>query len=359
MPHALSLPQLCGQLLVVGFSGTSLPPTLETALRQGRMGGIIVFKRNLPSLEIAHAINRATQGAAPAELPPFIAVDQEGGRVGRLPPPFVKLPPMRQLGALGDLGLLERVGRLLGTELRRLGYNLDFAPVLDVDSNPDNPVIGDRAFSADPAEVSRLASATLEGIQAAGVMACGKHFPGHGDTHLDSHLDLPFVRHPEARLRAVELPPFRAAVQRGVATLMTAHVVYDGLDPDRPATLSPRISTELLRGELGFAGVLFSDDLEMRALADRMSVEESSVAAIRAGCDALLVCSDLALADRAHAALTREAERDPSFHARCLEAATRGLEARQRFPPRPDADASGVGGREARELEAEIAARLG
>lgn len=359
MPHALSLPQLCGQLLVVGFSGTSLPAALEAALREGRMGGIIVFKRNLPSLEIAHAINRATQGAAPADLPPFIAVDQEGGRVGRLPPPFLKLPPMRQLGALGDPALLERVGRVLGTELRRLGYNLDFAPVLDVDSNPDNPVIGDRAFSADPAEVARLACAALAGIQAAGVMACGKHFPGHGDTHLDSHLDLPFVRHPEARLRAVELPPFRAAVQRGVATLMTAHVVYDGLDPDRPATLSPRISTQLLRGELGFAGVLFSDDLEMRALADRMSVEESAVAAIRAGCDALLVCSDLALADRAHAALTREAERDTSFFARCREAATRGLEARRRFPPRPDADASGVGGREARALEDEIAARLG
>ena len=358
MPHALSLPQLCGQLLVVGFSGTSLPPALQAALRAGRMGGVIVFKRNLPTLEVAHALNCAALGAAPADLPPFIAVDQEGGRVGRLPPPFLKLPAMKKLGALGDEALLRRAGGVLGSELQKLGYNLDFAPVLDVDSNPDNPVIGDRAFSADPAEVARLAGALLDGLQGAGVMACGKHFPGHGDTHLDSHLELPFVRHPEARLRAVELPPFRDAVKRGVATLMTAHVVYDGLDADRPATLSPRISTELLRGELGFEGVLFSDDLEMRALADRMSVEESSVAALRAGCDALLVCSDLALAERAHAALVREAERDADFRARCTQAATRGLATRRRFPPRPDVDASGVGGREARELEAEIASRL-
>lgn len=358
MPSALSLPQLCGQLLVVGFQGTSLPDSLARELAAGRLGGVIVFKRNLPSLEVAHALNRAVVAAAPADLPPFVSVDQEGGRVGRLPAPFLKLPPMRRLGALGDAELVARVGRVLGSELAALGYNLDFAPVLDVDSNPDNPVIGDRAFSADPAEVARLAGVLLEGLQAAGVMACGKHFPGHGDTNLDSHLDLPFVRHPEARLREIELPPFREAVRRGVATLMTAHVVYDGFDPGRPATLSSRISSALLRGELGFAGVLFSDDLEMRALADRMSVEESAVGAIRAGCDALLVCSDLELAARAAAALAREAERDTAFHQRCVESATRSLAARRRFPPRPAAEVSGVGGARARELEAELEAHF-
>lgn len=358
MPEGLPLPVLCGQLVVVGFQGTTLPPELRRAFAAGTRAGIIAFKRNLPSLEIAHALNREVLAAAPAELPPFLSVDQEGGRVGRLPPPFLKLPPMRQLGALDDAELVARVGRVLGSELALLGYNLDFAPVLDVDSNPDNPVIGDRAFSADPAQVGRLAGALLEGLQASGVMACGKHFPGHGDTHLDSHLDLPFVRHPEARLRALELPPFREAIRRGVATLMTAHVVYDALDPDRPATLSERISRGLLRDELGFAGVLFSDDLEMRALADRMSVEESAVAAVRAGCDALLVCSELALAERAHAALVREAERDSTFQERCRQAATRSLSARRRFPPRPAADARAVGGPAARALEAELASRL-
>ncbi len=358
MPHALSLPVLCGQLLVVGFQGTNLPSELGRVLADGTRAGVIVFKRNLPSLEVAHALNAEVVAAAPVELPPFLAVDQEGGRVGRLPPPFLRLPPMRRLGALGDAELVARVARVLGSELALLGYNLDFAPVLDVDSNPDNPVIGDRAFSADPAEVGRLAGALLEGLQASGVMACGKHFPGHGDTHLDSHLDLPFVRHTEARLRELELPPFREAIRRGVATLMTAHVVYDALDPDRPATLSERISRGLLRDELGFEGVLFSDDLEMRALADRKSVEESAVAAIRAGCDALLVCSDLALAERAHAALVREAERDSAFRERCRQAATRGLTARRRFPPRPAADASAVGGPAARALEAELASRL-
>jgi beta-N-acetylhexosaminidase len=358
MPDALSLPRLCGQLLVVGFSGTSLPSEVHAWLADGRLGGIIVFKRNLPSLEVAHALNHETVAVSQPDLPPFIAVDQEGGRVARLPSPFLKLPPMRQLGALGDDALVRRIGAVLGSELGKLGYNLDFAPVLDVDSNPDNPVIGDRAFSADPAEVARLAGALIDGLQAEGVMACGKHFPGHGDTHLDSHLDLPYVRHSEERLRSVELPPFREAAARGVATLMTAHVVYEALDPDRTATQSPRISTALLRDEIGFDGVLFSDDLEMRALADRMSVEDSSVGAIRAGCDVLLVCSDLALAERAHVALVREAERDAGFRARCLQAARRGLAARRRFPPRPAADASDVGSALARELEASIAKRL-
>jgi len=357
MPEGLDLDQLTGQLLVVGFQGTTLPDALRADLAAGRRGGVIVFKRNLPSLEVAWSLNQQAVSATPPELPPFVALDQEGGRVARLPAPFLKLPPMRKLGQLADAELVRRVGRCLGEELAPLGYNLDFTPVLDVDSNPQNPVIGDRAFSADPAEVARLAGALLEGLQSAGVMACGKHFPGHGDTSLDSHLDLPFVRHPEERLRAIELPPFADAVKRGVATLMTAHVVYDALDAGCPATLSPRIAQRLLRDELGFEGVLFSDDLEMRALADRMSVEESAVGSIRAGCDALLVCSDLALAERARAALVRAAEAEPAFRARCEQAATRCLAARRRFPPRPAASITDVGAERARALEAELERR--
>ena len=353
----LPLPVLCGQLLVAGFASDHLPSELSRALRAGCRGGVICFKRNLPSLASARNLSASVVESCRLDLPPFISVDQEGGRVGRLPQPFLKLPPMRSLGALGDASLVEEVGRVLGAELAALGFNLDFAPVLDVDSNPDNPVIGDRAFSGDPAEVARFGGALVRGLQASGVMACGKHFPGHGDTDTDSHLDLPRVEHDEARLRRIELPPFAAAARDGIATLMTAHVIYPTLDPDRTATLSPRIATELLRGELGFRGVLFSDDLEMRALADRMSVEESAVEAIRAGCDALLVCSDFSLQERAHAALVREAERDSAFRDRCREAVERGLAARRFRPPRPGSEAelaSVVGGERARALEAKI-----
>lgn len=362
MAIRMTLPELCGQLVVAGFSGTELPDDLRRELETGRSGGVILFKRNLTTLEQARALNESVLGACPLELPPFIAVDQEGGRVGRLPPPFLKLPPMRTLGSLGDAGLTERVGFVLGEELAALGFNLDFAPVLDVDSNPQNPVIGDRAFASDPTSVSLHGNALIRGLTSAGILACGKHFPGHGDTEKDSHLDLPLVAHDEARLRRVELVPFKSACALGVATLMSAHVVYEGLDPGTPATLSHRICTEILRGELGFGGVLFSDDLEMKALADRMSPAESAVGAIKAGCDVLLVCSSSAMRVEVVNALVHEAQRDPRFCERCVEAVERALAARRRCPPSPVPQAvaeSFVGAARARKLEAEIAARTG
>jgi beta-N-acetylhexosaminidase len=352
---------VCGQLIVGGFAGAELPKEMRAALEAGRRGGVILFKRNLPSLQAARELTAAVLEAAPAELPPFVSVDQEGGRVARLRAPFLELPPMRVLGKLGDAALVEEVGVVLGAELAALGFNLDFAPVLDVDSNPKNPVIGDRAFSSDPDTVARLGCALARGLESGGVLACGKHFPGHGDTDQDSHFDLPVVRADEARLRAIELRPFAAAAAAEISTLMSAHVIYTALDPNVPATLSQKIAQDLLRGELGFSGVLFSDDLEMRALSDRMSAAESAVAAIRAGCDALLVCSDFAMQEAAHEALVREAERDRAFRSRCERALTRCLAQRRRRPPQPlgASERSGaVGGERARALERRIATRI-
>lgn len=334
-PVDLELPELCGQLIVGGFPGTELPPGLSSELRAGRRAGVILFKRNLPGVEAAHELSSAVVDACPDELPPFVAVDQEGGRVARLGEPVLQLPPMRVLGALGDRDLVIRAAAALAAELSAIGFNLDFAPVLDVDSNPKNPIIGDRSFGSDPDTVARLGRAFIRGLQDGGVLACGKHFPGHGDTKKDSHVDLPIVKRSKAELDAVELPPFRAASHGGVAAMMTAHVVYDELDPGVPATLSRPICTGLLRTELGFRGVLFSDDLEMRALSDRYSIEQSAVAAVRAGCDALLVCSDLELQEKAHQALVDKAGSDETFRARCSEAAARSLAARRRTPPRP------------------------
>jgi beta-N-acetylhexosaminidase len=244
---------------------------------------------------------------------------------------------MRLLGETEDFYLATRVGQQLGRALAALGFNLDFAPVLDVDSNPNNPIIGDRSFATRPDLVASLAVAFGLGLEESGVLSCGKHFPGHGDTSVDSHVGLPTVHHERARLDAVELVPFRAYAEARLGTLMTAHVVVTSLDAQVPATLSSAVCTDLLRRDVGFRGVLFSDDLEMAAVAATYAIEDSAVCSIRAGCDSLLVCSNEDLQDRAHAALVRECERDASFRLRCIEAVDRSLEARRKRPPRPAA----------------------
>jgi beta-N-acetylhexosaminidase len=356
----LPLERLCGQIIVGGFDGPDLTPRFEQALREGKRGGAILFRRNLPDYDATVRVVRAVRDAAPAELPPFIGVDQEGGRVTRLPKPFLTLPPMRLLGEIGDLGLIRRAARAVATELAAVGFNLNFAPVLDVDSNPDNPIIGDRSFGRDPRTVMRCGVAFLQGLQEKNVLACGKHFPGHGDTSVDSHLDLPIITHDRARLEAIELPPFRAASGAGIATLMTAHIVVEALDPGVPATLSRAICASLLRAEIGFEGVLFSDDLEMAAIAARYSVEEAAVEAVWAGCDALLICKSEDLQDRALAALVKRCEQDTRFRDRCAEAVGRSLRVRRLAPPRPITDAAAlaeiVGGAASRAILDEIAA---
>lgn len=347
----LSLPVLCGQIIVGGFDGFELPDRFAKALREGLRGGAILFKRNVQDLNSTHALCSSIRNVCPSELPPFIAVDQEGGRVARLRGWFPALPPMRLLGRADDFYLATRVGKHLGRALGALGFNLDFAPVLDVDSNPDNPIIGDRSFATQAERVASLAVAFALGLEESGVISCGKHFPGHGDTSVDSHVGLPIVHHERARLDAIELVPFRAYADAGLGTIMTAHVVVTSLDEKVPATLSSRVCTELLRREVGFRGVLFSDDLEMAAVAATYAIEDSAVLSIRAGCDALLVCSNEDLQDRAHAALVRECERDADFRARCIEAVDRGLEARRKRPPCPAATAD-----EARAIVADVEA---
>jgi beta-N-acetylhexosaminidase len=323
------LARVCGQLILGGFAGPELPREYAAALRSGRRAGAILFRRNLPDLQTTASLCRAImQAAHPATA--FVSVDQEGGRVCRLEAPVLGLPPMRTLGARADEQLVRRSARLLGCQLRVLGFNLDFAPVLDVDTRADNPVIGDRSFSADPDVVTRLGAAFVSGLDDAGLLGCGKHFPGHGDTALDSHLALPCVAHDTNRLRSLELVPF-ARLASSIPALMTAHVLYPGLDPARPATLSARVCSDLLRQQLGFRGVLFSDDLEMHALSGTM--EERAVQAVQAGCDVLVISRDWELQERAHEALVVHAEQDARFRARCVEAARRSAAARGHFVP--------------------------
>ena len=358
--HLSSARTVCGQLIVAGFEGATLPTALARALGSGERAGVILFARNLtPDVLAVAALNASVAAASHAELPPLVAIDQEGGRVARLGPPALVVPPMRVLAETGDAARAERVARAVARELAALGFTMNFAPVLDVNNCATNPVIGDRAFGSDAATVVRFGEAYVRGLQSGGVLACGKHFPGHGDTTMDSHFDLPVVDVPRARLDEVELPPFAAAARAGVAALMTAHVVYPALDRERPATLSPAICTTLVRETLGFAGVLFSDDLEMKAISDRYGLEDAAVRSIAAGCDVLLVCKDEGAQVLAYEALVREAEKSAAFRARCVEASTRSVAMRKRVPPTPCGTRSEleaiVGGPASRAIAAELA----
>ena len=286
-----SLRETIGRLLVVGIPGLELDATTRDALVDLRAGGVILFKRNVDSPEQIRSLTKALH-----RLPsrPLISIDQEGGRVARLRAPFTEMPAAAAVGYRGDVNLARRIGEAIGTELSSVGIDIDYVPVLDVHSNPENPVIGDRSFASDPAAVARLAIAMMRGLHAGGVISCGKHFPGHGDTSTDSHLELPVVARSRAGLEKIELAPFRAAVAAGIPMLMTAHVVYPALDKKRAATVSPAIIDGLLRRRMGFEGVVASDDLHMRAISETQSIAAAALASIAAGVDQLLVCHDLA-----------------------------------------------------------------
>jgi beta-N-acetylhexosaminidase len=356
--YAMDLASTCGQLVIGGFSGTSLPAPYAEALRRGRRGGAILFASNVAGgLEQIAALAREVHAACPA---PLLGIDQEGGRVARLRAPVLHVPAMATIASWGDVPFAERIAYALGAELTALGFTIDFAPVLDVNTCAHNPVIGDRAFGADPHVCATFGAAWVRGLQAAGILATGKHFPGHGDTSKDSHLELPVVEQSRERIERVELAPFRAAVSAGVAALMTAHVVYSAIDPDHPATLSRAICTGL-REHIGFDGMLVSDDLEMRAIAGHGAMGDAAVQSVAAGCDALLVCHSDDAQDAAVDALVHEAERSPSFRARCGQAHARVAAARQRAASHLPGDPSGlrvVAGPASRAVADEIASRL-
>ena len=330
----MPLDQEIASLFCVGFQGTTPSPEVKELVRRG-VHGVILFSRNVVDAEQVAALVAELKRFAGRPL--LVAIDQEGGRVARLRAPqgFTELPPMRALGERGDPDLAREIGALLGRELRAVGIDQDYAPVVDVDTNPANPVIGDRSFSRDAEAVGRLGAALAEGLQSEGVAACAKHFPGHGDTSQDSHQDLPRLAHGLERLRAVELPPFRALARAGVAAVMTAHVVFEALDPRRPATLSPEVM-RLLREEAGFRGCAVSDDLEMKAVAEHFPLEEAAPGAVLAGVDALLVCHHAEVQHRAIDLVRRAAEDGRIPSARIAEARGRVAALLRYAGPAPD-----------------------
>ena len=320
-----------GQLLIAGFNGQQIPAELRSLAREFSLGGVIFFARNVADPEQVAELAFDASRLVP-ELPVWVSVDQEGGRVARLKAPFTEWPPMATLGRSGDVTLAIRFARALAEELKAVGVTLDYTPVLDILTNPKNPVIGDRALGEKAEDVARLGSAIITTLQGEGLAACGKHFPGHGDTSTDSHFELPLVDHPPDRLRRVEFVPFRAAIAAGVATMMTAHVFVPALDEKRPASLSKRIVGDLLRDELSYEGVILSDDLEMKAIANEYAVPAAAVLALEAGCDGVLICSgDHDTQAAAIEALVHAVEEDRLPLTRVDAALARQRRAKERF----------------------------
>jgi beta-N-acetylhexosaminidase len=299
-----------GQLLLVGFDGTALTPQLAALIRDLRLGGLIIFQRNVASPAALAALTADCQRVArEAGLPKLlIAIDQEGGRVARLRAGqgFDEFPSARAVASQGIAGVTQQTVAM-AAQLRAAGINVNLAPVLDVNNNPANPVIGDRSFGDDAAQVTACGVAVVEALQANGVLAVAKHFPGHGDVAVDSHVALPIVPHGMERLAAVEFAPFVAAMRAGVAGIMSAHVAFPAIEPDGlPATLSRRVLTGLLRDALGYDGLVLTDSLEMGALATLgYPPPLAAVTAIAAGADIALFNSSDEIHRDAHAMLLR------------------------------------------------------
>jgi len=309
MSDLRTLKRRIGQRIIVGFDGPKVPPEVLRLDEEWGLGGFILFKRNLPTfeqvLELTEHLWTMGQG-----VPPFIGVDQEGGLVHRLPKPFSTFPDMAHLGQVGSVSLAYEVGAVLGRELTAAGFNLNFAPILDINTNPQNPVIGRRAISSSPQQVSSLGRAVIRGLHDNAIVACGKHFPGHGDTRQDSHHEMAYSEADMERLRAVELVPFHAAFHRppNLDLVMTAHVKYTAIDPKHPATLSRTMLQDLLRLDLGYKGLVVSDDLEMKAITEHYSMEEVALLGLEAGIDLFLVCHSVDQQVSLLEALLREAE---------------------------------------------------
>jgi len=293
----MTLEEKIGQIFHIGFNGIEVTPNIKEMVEDYHVGGIIYFRRNIRSLQqlsgLSNELQRLSVSKSPG-LPLMISTDQEGGMVNRLAG-GTHFPGNMMLGATRKSSLAEKAGRAIAGQLKAVGINMDFAPVLDVSNNPLNLVIGTRSFGGDPLLVADLGAAFIKGMQKEEIIACAKHFPGHGDTAVDSHLDLPVIECRKKRLEKIEIYPFKQAIKAGVDSIMTAHICVPALETEKgmPATLSYDILTKLLRGELGYTGIIITDCMEMKAITDSFGTIEGSVMAIKAGADIVLISHSL------------------------------------------------------------------
>ena len=325
----MTVEQKVGQLMVVSFAGTTMTAEAERMVRDYGVGGVILFQQNLVDAAQIRRLTGQLQGAA--KVPILLAVDQEGGPVVRITSGATLFPSQMAVGATFSAQTAGAVAGETARELKGLGFNVNFAPVADVNSNPANPVIGTRSYGADPTAVGVLATAALKATQAEGVLAVAKHFPGHGDADVDSHRELPLIDHDLKRLEATELPPFKAAIAAGVDGIMTAHLLLPALDPDpkRSATLSPPV-LGYLRDTLGFSGLIVTDDLEMGAIVNDYGTAEAAKLAFQAGADLLLFRRTVSEQKKAHALLVDAVKKGEITPERLDASVKRILEAKAR-----------------------------
>ena len=294
IPPNMTLEEQIGQLMMVGFPGTTPTPEVIELIEKHHVGGIILFSRNISDGQQVLELTRNLQDIAKAaghRYPLFIATDQENGMVQRLGESATQFPGNMALGAIGSEEITSKVAEAAGREMLALGINYNLAPVVDVNNNAANPVIGVRSFGEDCREVARLGAAAVRGYRRSGVISCLKHFPGHGDTAVDSHLSLPTLPYTLERLESLELVPFMDGIAAGADSVMIAHIAFPALTGDDalPATLSPAIVRGLLREKLGFRGVIISDCLEMKAISETVGVGPGAVLALRGGIDLVLI----------------------------------------------------------------------
>lgn len=346
-----TLRQKIGQMILCGFEGTGMTEDLESFIEQNHIGGVIYFARNVKDTQQVAQLSEQLQQVAKRSqnLPLWISIDQEGGMVARLTEGVALMPGQMAIAA----GALEATDGsksayessfISGQELRTLGVNMNFAPVLDVNNNPDNPVIGVRSFGESPELVAEFGRKSMQGYQDVGVVATAKHFPGHGDTNVDSHLDLPTVEHSEARIRAVELVPFVESIKNGVDAIMSAHIYFPALESAKlPVTLSKSVLTGLLREELGFEGVIMTDCMEMNAISEHYGTAPAAVMAVEAGADLVLISHSRDRQLAAITALERAVQEGRITEARIDASVARLLALKERrglFEARPSAAAA-------------------
>ncbi|KJU73049.1 beta-N-acetylhexosaminidase [Clostridium baratii] len=287
----MSLDEKIGQLVISGFYGTTLDENILKLIKENKISGVILFNRNVKDSNTLLSLNNSLKESNKNnKLPLFISVDEEGGSVTRMPKDIKRLPTNKYIGSLNNKDLSYNVGEILGEQLSYFGFNMNFAPVLDINSNPNNPVIGDRSFGNNKDTVAILGTSTMKGIQSKNIISVVKHFPGHGDTSVDSHVNLPVVNYDINRLKSFEFVPFKTAIQNGADAVMVGHILLSKIDSKYPSSMSYEIVTNILRKDLGFNGLVVSDDMTMGAIIENYSIEEASIKSINAGVDLLLVC---------------------------------------------------------------------
>jgi beta-N-acetylhexosaminidase len=287
----MTIEEKIGQLIIVGKEGLEINEDDIYQMEVNKVGGFIFFSRNIDNeSQVLNMLNNLKENNSSNKIPLFLSIDEEGGRVSRLSKIYKKLPTAKKLGEVNNKELSNEYGKILGLSLKEFGFNLDFAPVLDINSNPKNPVIGDRSFGNTVEKVVNNGLSVMEGIHSQGIISSVKHFPGHGDTSVDSHLDLPRIDKSLDELESLELVPFKEAINKNTDMIMVAHILFSQLDDVYPASMSSDIINGLLRNKLNYNGVIVSDDMTMGAITKNYSMEEGAIRFLKSGGDIILVC---------------------------------------------------------------------